>query len=61
MPDVFVQKFTHLKNQKHPDHALTMLQRIASLVKPIMKKHGWVLPCLAELFPENPSLLGALR
>ncbi|KAF5374890.1 hypothetical protein D9758_000541 [Tetrapyrgos nigripes] len=32
--------------------------RIASLVKPIMRKHGWVLPALAEFFPDNPNLLG---
>ncbi|KAI3622493.1 WLM-domain-containingprotein [Moniliophthora roreri] len=57
MPDAFVKKFSHLKNQKFPDRALTMLQRVASLVKPIMKNHGWVLPCLAEFFPGNPNLL----
>ncbi|THV06588.1 WLM-domain-containing protein [Dendrothele bispora CBS 962.96] len=58
MPEVFVQSFTHLKDRKNADHALTMLKRIASLVKPIMRKHGWVLPTLAEFFPDNPSLLG---
>lgn len=35
-----------------------MLQKIASLVKPIMRKHGWVLPVLAEFFPETPDLVG---
>ena len=53
-----VQSFTHLKNQPNGDRALHILQRIASLVKPIMRKHGWTLPVLAEFFPENPTLLG---
>lgn len=56
--DVFVMKFTHLKNMPREKEALQLLQRIASLVKPIMRKHGWRLPVLAEFFPENPGLLG---
>lgn len=28
------------------------------LVAPIMKKHGWELPLLAEFFPSDPNLLG---
>ena len=58
MPDVFVQSFTHLKDKPNADQALKLLQRTASLVKPIMRKHGWVLPVLSEFFPENPNLLG---
>jgi len=58
MPDVFVQAFTHLKDRPKADEALPLLQRIASLVKPIMRKHGWVLPSLAEFFPESPNLVG---
>ena len=58
MPDVFVQTFTHLKDKPNADQALKLLQRTASLVKPIMRKHGWVLPVLSEFFPENPNLLG---
>jgi len=58
MPDVFVQSFTHLKDMKNADRALEMLQRVASLVKPIMRKKAWVLPVLAEFFPDNPALLG---
>ncbi|KAF9074983.1 WLM-domain-containing protein [Rhodocollybia butyracea] len=58
MSDVFVEAFTHLKDRKSADHALLMLQRIASLVKPIMRKRSWRLPVLAEFFPDNPSLLG---
>ncbi|KAM5532253.1 hypothetical protein V8D89_014092 [Ganoderma adspersum] len=58
MPDIFVKSFTHLKDKPKPDQALKLLQRIASLVKPIMRKHGWVLPVLSEFFPEEPNLLG---
>ena len=58
MPDIFVQSFTHLKDKPNADRALHTLQRIASLVKPIMRKRNWVLPVLSEFFPDNPSLLG---
>ncbi|KAI0673725.1 WLM domain-containing protein [Trametes maxima] len=58
MPSVFVKSFTHLKDRPHADKALPLLQRVASLVKPIMRKHGWVLPVLSEFFPESPNLLG---
>jgi len=58
MTEVFVKSFTHLKDRHRADDALRLLQRIASLVKPIMRKRGWVLPVLAEFFPDNPNLLG---
>ena len=58
MPDIFVQSFSHLKNKYDADKALQILKRIASLVKPIMRKRNWVLPVLAEFFPDNPNLLG---
>jgi len=58
MTDVYVNSFTHLKDRHRADDALKLLQRIASLVKPIMRKRGWVLPVLAEFFPDNPNLLG---
>ena len=58
MTDVYVKSFTHLKDRHRADDALKLLQRIASLVKPIMRKRGWVLPVLAEFFPDNPNLLG---
>ncbi|KAL0571984.1 hypothetical protein V5O48_009986 [Marasmius crinis-equi] len=57
MTESFIKSFSHLKNLKYSDNALNMLQRIASLVKPIMKKHGWVLPCLAEFYPDQHNLL----
>ncbi|RPD82246.1 WLM-domain-containing protein [Lentinus tigrinus ALCF2SS1-7] len=57
MHDIYVQAFTHLKDRPRADEALDVLQRVASLVKPIMRKHGWVLPVLSEFFPESPNLL----
>jgi len=53
-----VQSYTHLKDRPRADQALALLQRVASLVKPVMRKHGWKLPTLAEFFPENPALVG---
>ena len=58
MLNTFVLSITHLKDRPNEDRALEMLKKITSLVKPIMRKHGWVLPELAEFFPENPNLLG---
>lgn len=58
MSDVFVRSFTHLKDMPKAERALSMLQRVASLVKPIMRKHGWVLPVLSEFFPESANLVG---
>ena len=58
MTDTYVQSFTHLAGRPKSDQALPLLKRIASLVKPIMRKHGWVLPVLAEFFPESPNLVG---
>ncbi|KAH7106798.1 WLM domain-containing protein [Auriculariales sp. MPI-PUGE-AT-0066] len=54
----FVLSFQHLNDRPNPTRALAMLERVASLVKPIMRNHGWTLPVLAEFFPDNPNLLG---
>ncbi|KAJ7640979.1 WLM-domain-containing protein [Roridomyces roridus] len=56
--DKFVGTITHLKGRPKEDRALEMLQKIASLVKPIMRKHGWFLPVLSEFFPSQDNLLG---
>jgi len=56
--DVWVLSYEHLKGLPRSDEALTFLQRVASRVKPIMRKHGWRLPVLAEFFPDSPNLLG---
>jgi hypothetical protein len=56
----FVLSYTHLKDRPRSDQALPMLQKVASLVKPIMRKHSWVLPVLSEFFPESQNLVGEL-
>ncbi|KAG9125987.1 hypothetical protein FRC07_005320 [Ceratobasidium sp. 392] len=53
-----VRTFTHLAGKPHAPEALHTLKRVADLVHPIMKRHGWVLPVLAEFFPDDPRLLG---
>ena len=58
MSETFVLSFEHLKGRPKADQALPLLQRIASLVKPIMRKHSWKLPVLAEFFPDSPNLVG---
>jgi hypothetical protein len=59
MSDIWVQSISHLKDMPRADTALEMLKQTATLVKPIMRRHGWVLPVLAEFFPDDPNLLGA--
>ena len=58
MSGTLVKSHTHLKDRPHADRASQLLQRVASLVKPVMKKHKWTLPVLSEFFPESPNLLG---
>lgn len=58
MSNIFVQTFSHLKDKRNADKALEILKRVASLVKPIMRKRNWVLPVLAEFYPDNANLLG---
>ncbi|KAJ8702029.1 hypothetical protein PTI98_000778 [Pleurotus ostreatus] len=58
MSETFIKTYTHLKDRPKADRALHMLQTTASLVKPIMRKHGWVLPVLSEFYPDDPHLVG---
>lgn len=45
--DSYVDTFQHLQGRPHADKALLLLQKVASLVKPIMRSHGWHLPLLS--------------
>ncbi|KAH9975615.1 WLM domain-containing protein [Russula compacta] len=56
--DLWVFSYEHLRDHPRSDQALTLLQRVASRVKPIMRSHGWRLPVLAEFFPDIPALVG---
>lgn len=48
--DSYVNSFQVLHGRQHADKALPLLQKIASLVKPIMRSHGWRLPLLSGAF-----------
>lgn len=50
--------YEHLAGLPRRDDALIMLRRIASLVKPIMRKRGWRVQILAEFLPPEQNLLG---
>jgi DNA-dependent metalloprotease WSS1 len=58
--DVWVLSYEHMNGFPRSDQALTLLQKVVSRVKPIMRKHSWRLPVLAEFFPDDPSLIGML-
>jgi hypothetical protein len=51
-------EFTVIKAHPKRDAALLLLRKVHSLVKPIMKKHGWSLPRLVEFHPAQSNLLG---
>jgi DNA-dependent metalloprotease WSS1 len=50
--------YEHLQGLPRGDAALTMLRKVASLVKPIMRKRGWKVQILAEFLPAEQNLLG---
>jgi hypothetical protein len=43
------------------DEALTLMHRVAKQVSPIMKKRGWKVKSLIEIFPKDESLQGYNR
>ncbi|KAI9443380.1 WLM domain-containing protein [Lactarius indigo] len=55
--DIWVLSYEHLKGRPRSDDALSLLQKVASRVKPIMRSHSWRLPVLAEFFPDSPNLI----
>ncbi|RPB00842.1 WLM-domain-containing protein [Choiromyces venosus 120613-1] len=56
--DQVVGTYVHIPGKPREQHALYMLRRIASLVKPIMSKGGYKVGCLAEFYPGQRDLLG---
>ena len=50
--------YEHLQGLPRGDEALTMLRKVASLVKPIMRKRGLKVQILAEFLPPEQNLLG---
>lgn len=45
--------YEHLQGLPRGDSALQMLRKIASLVKPIMRKRDWRVQVLAEFLPQE--------
>ena len=56
--DKLIDEYEHLRNEPRADEALHTLRKIASLVKPIMRKHGWKVRTLQEFYPRENNLLG---
>jgi hypothetical protein len=50
--------YEHLSGLQRGDEALTLLRKVASMVKPIMSKRSWKVSVLAEFLPEEQNLLG---
>lgn len=49
-----IGEFIALRGYPNEQKAMKLLRETASLVKPIMQKHGWRVPTLME-FWENPA------
>ncbi|KAI7167271.1 hypothetical protein D0869_13598 [Hortaea werneckii] len=56
--EALFNSYEHLRGLPRGDAALTMLRKVASLVKPIMRKRGWKVQILAEFLPPEQNLLG---
>ncbi|KAF2772075.1 WLM-domain-containing protein [Teratosphaeria nubilosa] len=57
-PEALFNSYEHLQGLPRGDTALTMLRKVASMVKPIMRKRGWKVHILAEFLPAEHNLLG---
>lgn len=53
-----VNNFEHLSDKRNAPEALQRLQKIASLVKPLMRQRDWRVGTLAEFYPNESNLLG---
>ncbi len=56
--DAHFDAYEHLKHLPREDEALHTLRKVASMVKPIMRKRGWKVGTLCEFLPEDPRLQG---
>lgn len=56
--EALISSYEHLSDMPAPNEALHRLRKIASLVKPIMRKRDWKVTVLTEFMPEDPRLLG---
>jgi hypothetical protein len=56
--DPLIIEYTHMREMPNAAYALETLRKIASCVKPIMRKRGWRVSTLSEFYPEQRNLLG---
>lgn len=56
--DALISEYSHNKSLPREAEALKMLQKVASMVKPIMRQRGWRVGTLAELSASDRRLLG---
>jgi hypothetical protein len=56
--DPLVAEYQHDKGKLREAEALSTLQKIASLVKPIMRQRSWRVGTLCEFYPAERNLLG---
>lgn len=56
--DPVISEYEHEKFHAREADALQTLQKVASLVKPIMRQRGWKVGVLTEFWPPEQNLLG---
>ncbi|CAD0106823.1 unnamed protein product [Aureobasidium uvarum] len=56
--DALFGSYEHLQDCPQPEDALLRLRKIASLVKPLMRKRSWKVKVLSEFLPDDGRLLG---
>ncbi|KAF2836274.1 WLM-domain-containing protein [Patellaria atrata CBS 101060] len=56
--DAHFDNYEHMKHLPREAEALHTLRKVASMVKPIMRKRGWKVRTLCEFLPQERNLLG---
>ncbi|KAH8431860.1 metalloendopeptidase WSS1 [Aspergillus melleus] len=56
--DPLIFEYQHDKHRPRESEALLALRKVASLVKPIMRRRGWKVGTLSEMYPRDRNLLG---
>ncbi|KAI9044151.1 metalloendopeptidase WSS1 [Aspergillus affinis] len=56
--DPLIFEYQHDRHRPRESEALLVLRKVASLVKPIMRRRGWQVGTLSEFYPRDRSLLG---
>lgn len=56
--DALVGEYQHDRHRRRESEALLILRKIASIVKPIMRRRAWRVGTLCEFYPPQRNLLG---